>query len=184
MQNKGFVKVFAVLLTLVCVFYLSFSFVTRHYISKAAEYADGDPVKENAYLDSLSTQKVWLGYTLKECREMEIGLGLDLKGGMNVILELNVADVVRSLSNNNPDPNFNKALELAYAAQATSQKNFIDLFSEEYKKIDNNGRLSAIFSTFELKDKITPQSTDAQVVAVLKEELTSAIDNSDRKSVV
>ncbi|WP_368336590.1 protein translocase subunit SecDF [Parabacteroides merdae] len=178
MQNKGFVKVFAVLLTLVCMFYLSFSFVTRHYNNKAAEYAGGDPVKESSYLDSLSTQKVWLGYTLKQCREMEISLGLDLKGGMNVVLELNVADVIRSLSNNNQDENFNKALDLAYAHQATSQKDFIDLFAEEYKKLDNGARLSAIFSTFELKDKITPQSSDAQVIAVLKEELKSAIDNS------
>ena len=178
MQNKGFVKVFAVLLTLVCMFYLSFSFVTRHYNNKAAEYAAGDPAKESAYLDSLSTQKVWLGYTLKECREMEITLGLDLKGGMNVVLELNVADVIRSLSNNNQDENFNKALDLAYAHQAGSNKNFIDLFAEEYKALDSNARLSAIFSTFELKDKITPQSTDAQVITVLKEELQSAIDNS------
>ena len=178
MQNKGFVKVFAVLLTLVCLFYLSFSFVTQHYNSKAAEYACGDPAKESAYLDSLSTQKVWLGYTLKQCREMEISLGLDLKGGMNVVLELNVADVIRSLSNNNQDENFNKALDLAYAHQATSQKDFIDLFAEEYKKLDSGARLSAIFSTFELKDKITPQSSDAQVVSVLKQELQSAIDNS------
>lgn len=178
MQNKGFVKVFAVLLTLVCLFYLSFSFVTQHYNSKAAEYAGGDPAKESAYLDSLSTQKVWLGYTLKQCREMEISLGLDLKGGMNVVLELNVADVIRSLSNNNQDENFNKALDLAYAHQATSQKDFIDLFAEEYKKLDSGARLSAIFSTFELKDKITPQSSDAQVVSVLKQELQSAIDNS------
>ena len=178
MQNKGFVKVFAVLLTLVCMFYLSFSFVTRHYNSKATEYAGGDPVKESSYLDSLSTQKVWLGYTLKECREMEISLGLDLKGGMNVVLELNVADVIRSLSNNNQDENFNKALDLAYENQAASQKDFIDLFAEEYKKLDNGARLSAIFSTFELKDKITPQSSDAQVIAVLKDELQSAIDNS------
>lgn len=178
MQNKGFVKVFAVLLTLVCLFYLSFSFVTQHYNSKAAEYAGGDPAKESAYLDSLSTQKVWLGYTLKQCREMEISLGLDLKGGMNVVLELNVADVIRSLSNNNQDENFNKALDLAYAHQATSQKDFIDLFAEEYKKLDSGARLSAIFSTFELKDKITSQSSDAQVVSVLKQELQSAIDNS------
>lgn len=178
MQNKGFVKVFAVLLTLVCLFYLSFSFVTQHYNSKAAEYAGGDPAKESAYLDSLSTQKVWLGYTLKQCREMEISLGLDLKGGMNVVLELNVADVIRSLSNNNQDENFNKALDLAYVHQATSQKDFIDLFAEEYKKLDSGARLSAIFSTFELKDKITPQSSDAQVVSVLKQELQSAIDNS------
>ncbi|MDO4756750.1 MAG: protein translocase subunit SecDF, partial [Parabacteroides sp.] len=178
MQNKGFVKVFAVLLMLVCLFYLSFSFVTKHYNSKAVEYAAGDPVKESFYLDSLSTQKVWLGYTLKECREMEISLGLDLKGGMNVILELNVADVIRSLSNNNQDENFNKALDLAYANQASSQKDFIDLFADEYKKLDSNARLATIFSTFELKDKITPQSTDDQVLDVLKEELQSAIDNS------
>ena len=176
MQNKGFVKVFAVLLTLVCLFYLSFSFVTQHYNSKAAEYAGGDPAKESAYLDSLSTQKVWLGYTLKQCREMEISLGLDLKGGMNVVLELNVADVIRSLSNNNQDENFNKALDLAYAHQATSQKDcqqgvgfsyahqatsqkdFIDLFAEEYKKLDSGARLSAIFSTFELKDKSRPRA--------------------------
>ena len=109
---------------------------------------------------------------------MEISLGLDLKGGMNVVLELNVADVIRSLSNNNQDENFNKALDLAYENQATSQKDFIDLFAEEYKKLDNGARLSAIFSTFELKDKITPQSSDAQVIAVLKEELKSANDKS------
>ncbi|MFA6767118.1 MAG: protein translocase subunit SecDF, partial [Parabacteroides sp.] len=158
--------------------YLSFSFVTRHYNSMAATYANGDPLKESSYLDSLSTQKVWLGYTLKQCREMEISLGLDLKGGMNVILELNVPDVIRSLSNNNQDENFNKALDLAYQNQGKSQLDFIDLFAEEYKKLDNGARLSAIFSTFELKDKITPKSSDAQVIAVLKSELKSAIDNS------
>ncbi|MDR1499933.1 MAG: protein translocase subunit SecDF [Tannerellaceae bacterium] len=184
MQNKGFVKVFSVLLTLVCLFYLSFSFVTAHYNSKAAQYAAGDPERESAYLDSLSAKKVWPGfsfwpgYSLKECREMEVTLGLDLKGGMNVILELNVADVIRSLSNNNRDDNFNKALESAYARQAASQSDYIDLFSEEYKKLDPGARLSAIFSTFELREKITPQSSDAQVVAVLKDELKSAIDNS------
>ncbi|MDR2118980.1 MAG: protein translocase subunit SecDF [Tannerellaceae bacterium] len=184
MQNKGFVKVFSVLLTLVCLFYLSFSFVTAHYNRKAAEYASGDPEKESAYLDSLATKKVWPGlsfwpgYSLKECREMEVTLGLDLKGGMNVVLELNVADVIRSLSNNNRDENFNKALESAYARQATSQSDFIDLFSEEYKKLDSGARLSAIFSTFELREKITPQSSDAQVISVLKDELKSAIDNS------
>ncbi|MDF9830827.1 protein translocase subunit SecDF [Parabacteroides sp. PF5-6] len=178
MQNKGFVKVFAVLLTLVCVFYLSFSFVTRYYNNQAVKYAAGDPALESQYIDSLSTQKVWLGYTLKQCREMEISLGLDLKGGMNVVLELNVPDVMRSLSNNNQDPKFNQALENAYTRQATSNRDYIDLFAEEYKKLDEGARLSAIFSTFELKEKITPQSTDAQVIAVLKEELKSAIDNS------
>ncbi|MDR1645265.1 MAG: protein translocase subunit SecDF [Tannerellaceae bacterium] len=184
MQNKGFVKVFSVLLTCVCLFYLSFSFVTAHYNKKATEYAGGDPEKESAYIDSLATKKVWPGlsfwpgYSLKECREMEVTLGLDLKGGMNVILELNVADVIRSLSNNNRDENFNQALELAYARQASSQSNYIDLFAEEYLKLDPGARLSAIFSTFELREKITPQSSDAQVITILKEELKSAIDNS------
>ncbi|MDR2499435.1 MAG: protein translocase subunit SecDF [Tannerellaceae bacterium] len=184
MQNKGFVKVFSVLLTLVCLFYLSFSFVTAHYNHKAAEYAQGDPEKESFYLDSLSTKKVWPGlsflpgYSLKECREMEITLGLDLKGGMNVILELNVAEVIRAISNHNMDENFNKALDLARKRQSTSQSDFIDLFAEEYKKLDTQARLSAIFSTFDLRDRITSQSTDAQVIAVLKSELKSAIDNS------
>ena len=178
MQNKGFVRVFAILLAVVCFFYLSFSFVTNKYNKEAAVYANGDAVKESLYLDSLSNKKVWLGYTLKECRENEITLGLDLKGGMNVVLELNVSDVIRSLSNNNKDENFNKALDAAHARQLTSQRGFIDLFVEEYKKIDPGVRLSAIFSTFELKDRITPQSTDDQVIAVLRNELGSAIDNS------
>lgn len=179
MQNKGFVRVFAILLTLVCLYYLSFSFVTRKYYKEAAEYANGSSSKESFYLDSLANKKVWFGaYTLKQCREMEVTLGLDLKGGMNVVLELNVPDVIRSLANNNQDANFNKALEAAYARQATSQKNFVDLFAEEYKKLDSGARLSALFSTFELKEKINPQSSDDHVVSVLKEELQSAIDNS------
>ncbi|MDR2119879.1 MAG: protein translocase subunit SecDF [Tannerella sp.] len=178
MQNKGFVSVFSLLLTLVCIFYLSFSYVTGKYSRQAAEYANGDTSKESFYLDSLASKKVWLWYTLKQCREKEVTLGLDLKGGMNVILELNVGDVIRSISDHNPDENFNKALVLAGARQATSQRDFIDLFVEEYKKLDAGGRLSAIFSTLELKDKINPQSTDAHVASVLREELKSAIDNS------
>ena len=107
MQNKGFVKVFAVLLTLVCVFYLSFSFVTRYHMNKAAQ----DPKGEAHYLDSMQNEKVYLGsYTLKQCREMEIGLGLDLKGGMNVILEVSVPDVVKALADNKTDEAFNKAI--------------------------------------------------------------------------
>ncbi|MDR2921326.1 MAG: protein translocase subunit SecDF [Tannerella sp.] len=179
MQNKGFVRVFAILLTLVCLFYLSFSFVTNKYNKEAVLYANGDPSKESFYLDSLASKKVWLGYTLKQCREMEVTLGLDLKGGMNVILELNVPDVIRSLAGSNAEnPNFNKALDLAYARQASSQKDFIDLFVEEYKKLDPGAPLSAIFGTMELKDRISLQSTDAQVITVLREETKSAIDNS------
>src|SRR5574344_409435 len=111
MQNKGLVKVLAVLLTLVCVFYLSFSFVTRHYISKAKEFAKGNPAVEQAYLDSLGNKKVYLwAYSLKDCREMEISLGLDLKGGMNVILEVSVPDVIKTLADNKTDEAFNTAL--------------------------------------------------------------------------
>ncbi|MDR2145867.1 MAG: protein translocase subunit SecDF [Tannerella sp.] len=178
MQNKGFIRVFAVLLTLVCMYYLSFSFVTSKYNKEAALYANGDAAKETFFLDSLSNKKVWLGHTLKQCRDNEITLGLDLKGGMDIILEMNVADVIRSLANNNKDENFNKALDLAQARQSSSQKGFIDLFVEEYKKSDPNARLSAVFSTFELKDRITPASSDNQVIDVLRKELQSAIDNS------
>ena len=179
MQNKGFVRVFAILLGLVCLFYLSFSMVTNKYNKQAAIYGNGDVVKENFFLDSLSTKKVWLGYTLKECRENEITLGLDLKGGMNVILELNVADVIRSLSGNNKDENFNKALDAAYARQSmTSQRGFIDLFVEEIRRIDPNMRLSPFFGTFDLKDRITFQSSDEAVIEVLKVELNSAMENS------
>ncbi len=178
MQNKGFVKVFAVMLTLVCLFYLSFTIVTNKYYKEAKEYAAGDPMKESLFLDSLSTEKVWLGYTFKDCRSKELNLGLDLKGGMNVILEIDVAEVVKSLSNNNPDPNFNKALANAKARYSKTQKDFVTIFSEEYHAIDPGARLSAIFSTFELKEKITPQTSDAEVEKVLKAEIKSAMDNS------
>ena len=178
MQNKGFVKVFAVLLTLVCLFYLSFTFVTNKYYKDAKAFADGNSMKESLFLDSLSTEKVWMGYSFKQCREKEINLGLDLKGGMNVILEIDVVEVLKSLSNNNPDPNFNKALANTRERQMKGAKDFVTTFSEEYRAIDPGARLSAIFSTFELKDKITPQSSDAQVEQILRAEIKSAIDNS------
>ena len=179
MQNKGFVKVFAILLTLVCVFYLSFSFVTRHYISKAEEYAKGDKKLEQNYLDSMSNEKVWLGnYTLKQCREMEISLGLDLKGGMNVILEVSVGDVVKALADNKPDEAFNKAIAEATKLQATSQDDFITLFIKEYHKAAPGARLSELFATQQLKDKVTQKSSDAEVEKVLREEVKAAVDNS------
>jgi len=178
MQNKGFIKVLAVLLALVCLFYLSFTFVTRKYYNQAKEHAGADLMKETLYLDSLSAEKVWLGYTFKQAREKEINLGLDLKGGMNVILEIDVAEVLRSLSNNSQDPNFNKALANASIRRAGGAKDFVSVFAEEYRKLDQGARLSAIFSTFEMKDKVTPQSTDAQVEQVLRNEIKSAINNS------
>ena len=175
MQNKGFVKVFAVLLTLACAFYLSFSFVTRYQMNKAAE----DPKGSAHYLDSMQNQKVWLGiYTLKQCREMEIGLGLDLKGGMNVILEVSVPDVVKALADNKPDEAFNKAVAEAAKLQINSQEDFITLFIREYKKLAPEGKLAELFATQQLKDKVNTRSTDAEVEKVLREEVSAAVDNS------
>ncbi|MCK9160073.1 MAG: protein translocase subunit SecDF [Bacteroidaceae bacterium] len=179
MQNKGIVKVFAILLMLVCLFYLSFSFVTRHYTNTAKEIAKGDVKVEQDYLDSLSNTKVWLGnYTLKQCREMEISLGLDLKGGMNVILEVSIPDVIRALADDKPDVNFNKALKTAAVESVNSQDDVITLFVKEYHKIAPNARLANIFATQQLKDKINQNSSDADVIKVLREEVKSAVENS------
>ena len=178
MQTKGFIKIIAVLLALVCLFYLSFSVVTYHYQNKAEEYAAGDEAKYKEYIDSISMEKVYLGYyTYQKCREMEIGLGLDLKGGMNVILQISVADVLKSLSNNNPDVNFNQAIANAVTNQADNN-DFLNVFLAEYKKIDPDVRLSAIFSTIQLKDRIKPNASNDEVISVLREELNTAIDNS------
>ena len=179
MQNKGFVKVFAVLLTLVCVFYLSFSFVTRHYTNKAKEIANGDPKVEQDYLDSLSNEKVWLGnWTLKQCREMEISLGLDLKGGMNVILEVSVPDVIKALADNKPDEAFNNALAEAAKQAINSQDDIITLFVREYHKAAPNAKLSELFATQQLKDKVNQKSSDAEVEKVLRTEVKAAVENS------
>ena len=175
MQNKGFVKVFALLLTLACAFYLSFSFVTRHHM----KLAEQDPKGVAHYLDSMQNEKVWLGvYSLKDCREMEIGLGLDLKGGMNVILEVSVPDVVKTLADNKPDEAFNAAVAEAAKQQITSQEDFITLFVREYKKQAPEGKLAEIFATQQLKDKVNTRSTDAEVEAVLREEVKAAVENS------
>ena len=179
MQNKGFVKVFAVLLTLVCVFYLSFSFVTRHYTNKAKEIANGDTKVEQDYLDSLSNEKVWLGnYTLKQCREMEISLGLDLKGGMNVILEVSIPDVIKALADNKPDENFNQALATAAKQATNSQDDVITLFIKEYHRIAPDAKLSELFATQQLKDKVNQKSSDAEVEKVLRSEVKAAVENS------
>ena len=179
MQNKGFIRVFAVLLTLVCVFYLSFSFVTRHYTNKAKEIANGDTKVEQDYLDSLSNEKVWLGnYTLKQCREMEISLGLDLKGGMNVILEVSIPDVIKALADNKPDENFNQALATAAKQATNSQDDVITLFIKEYHRIAPDAKLSELFATQQLKDKVNQKSSDAEVEKVLRSEVKAAVENS------
>ena len=179
MQNKVFVKVFAVLLTLVCVFYLSFSFVTRHYTNKAKEFAKGDVKVEQDYLDSLANEKVFFGnWTLKQCREMEISLGLDLKGGMNVILEVSVPDVIKALADNKPDEAFNQALANAAKQAISSQDDVITLFVREYHKIAPDARLSELFATQQLKDKVNQKTSDAEVEKVLRTEVKAAVDNS------
>ena len=178
MQNKGLVRILAVCLALVCAFYLSFSLVTSHYDKAAKEYAAGDAVKEYQYLDSIAAKKVWFGYTLKECREKEINLGLDLKGGMNVTMEVSVPDILDALSGHNETPNYKEALARARQKQKSSGADFVTLFIESYKEVDPNGQLASIFSTFELKDKVTLTSTNEEVEKVIREEVDGAIQNS------
>jgi len=178
MQNKGLVRIFAICLALVCVYYLSFTFATNKVGKNAKEYAQGNEQLERVYLDSMAHEKIYLGNTYKDCQEKELNLGLDLKGGMNVILELSIPDVLKALSGNNPDENFNKALAAASRRQTETNKDYIDLFVEEYKALDEGARLSAIFSTFEMKGRIDPTSTDEEVLTVLREDVQSAIDNS------
>ena len=176
MQNKGIVKFIAVLLILVCCFYLSFSFVTRHYESKAAAMGEEAGAE---YLDSINNEKVYMGiYSLKQCREMEIGLGLDLKGGMNVILEVSVPDVVDVLADHKTDATYKKAMELAKKEEETSQNDFISLFVKYWKQEANGRPLAAIFATQQMKGKVSTQSTDSEVESALRAEVQAAVDNS------
>ena len=178
MQNKGLVITLAVCLALVSAFYLSFSFVTSSYDKKAAEYAQGDAAKEYQYLDSVAGEKVWFGYTLKECREKELNLGLDLKGGMNVTMEVSVPDIIRALSGYNTTENFNNAIALANEKQKSSGADYLTLFFESFYELDANAQLASVFSTFELKDKVSLTSTNAEVEKVVREEVEGAINNS------
>ena len=178
MQNKGLVITLAVCLALVSAFYLSFSVVTNHYDKKAVEYAQGDDAKEYQYLDSIAGEKVWFGYTLKECREKEINLGLDLKGGMNVTMEVSVPEIIRALSGYNTTENFNQAIALAQEKQKTSGADFLTLFFESFYELDPNAQLATVFSTFELRDKVSLNSTNQEVEKVVTEEVQGAIDNS------
>ena len=176
MQNKGIVKFIAVLLILVCCFYLSFSFVTRHYESKAAAMGEEAGAE---YLDSIKNEKVYMGiYSLKQCREMEIGLGLDLKGGMNVILEVSVPDVVDVLADHKTDAAYKKAMELAKKEEETSQNDFISLFVKYWKQEAGGRPLAAIFATQQMKGKVSTSSTDSEVENALRTEVQAAVDNS------
>ena len=153
--------------------------MTRHYTNKAKEFAKGDVKVEQDYLDSLANEKVFFGnWTLKQCREMEISLGLDLKGGMNVILEVSVPDVIKALADNKPDEAFNQALANAAKQAISSQDDVITLFVREYHKIAPDARLSELFATQQLKDKVNQKTSDAEVEKVLRTEVKAAVDNS------
>ena len=181
MQNKGIVKFIAVALVLVCCFYLSFSFVTRHYENKIAKIAatQGQEAAQ-AYQDSVETNKVWLWqWNLKECREMEMGLGLDLKGGLNVIMEVSVPDIVDMLAAHKQDAEYRNVLDLAKKEEQESQGDFVDIFCDTWEKTLSNRQLREIFATQQLREKVTSQSSNADVRKALKEEVASAIENAE-----
>ena len=184
MRNKGVIKIFAGLFALVCIYHLSFTWVTNSVQKDAEEYANEDLVKQNQYLDSISGKTVYnfLGirkFSYKECKERELNLGLDLKGGMNVTLEISVVDVIKAMSNNSKDTTFVSAIKLAQKRMRNSQQDFVTLFGEAFIEIDPNGKLAAIFNTVDLKEKgINYNSTNEDVLDVIRKETNDAIDNS------
>ncbi len=208
MQNRGAIKFFAIAFALVCLFQLSFTYFTTKVEKDAYKYAHsevatqlakkiakGDALKEKflldsisakwkaSYLDSIKNENIynflWLrNYTYSECKEREINLGLDLKGGMNVTLEVKVYDIVRALSGNSEDPVFNQALKDAREKQKDSQKDFVTLFAETFEEIDPNAKLAAVFTRVDLKDRIKYNSTNEEVMAVIREETDGAIDRA------
>lgn len=205
MQNKGVIKLLAVVLAVLSLYQLSFSFVTRRVEKKAAEYANSaesvkmaeilakgnqnaydyyldsiQAARETYYLDSMSTVKVYpiIGQTYRQAKEMEINLGLDLKGGMNVMLEVSVPDIINVLSGHSTDPVFVEAMRIANEQHLNSQRDYVDLFGDAFQQLDPNAKLAPIF-LFEFKDKgITVNSTNQEVLDVIKEETNSAIDRS------
>ena len=173
MQNKGIVIVTAVLLTLASIFYLSFSVATSYYDSQAAKLKD--PIAQQDYKDSVK----YLGiYPYQKCLETQIGLGLDLKGGMNVILEISVPDVIDMLADHRTDVAFTKSMQEARKEEETSQKDFLTLFINAYHHNAPGHTLAEVFSTTELQGKVSPNSTDSEVEKVLRSEIQAAIDNS------
>jgi SecD/SecF fusion protein len=183
MQAKGFIKFVAVLCFLASIWMLSFTFVTRHVEKQAREAATDsngivDEAKEAELLQAKRNEKVWLGYTYKECKDKELGLGLDLKGGMNVTMEISIPDVLKALSNHSTDQTFVKALEQAQTKQKSSTADFITLFEESWNEIEPGARMSRVFGTYDLRDRIKPESTNSDVIAELRSEAESAIANS------
>lgn len=204
MQSKGFITLLAVLIGLACAYQLSFTAVTAIEENKAEQYAEKAAMAEQQkasfasvsdldkafyldsirkdrnryYLDSISSEKVYLGFTYKEVKEKEINLGLDLKGGMNVMLQVQLDDLIRALSNYNTSPEFEQALALAASREIDGRTDFITLFADAWEEVAPNQRLSQIFGTIDLRDRINAQSTNEEVISVLREQAESAIANS------
>ncbi len=207
MQNRGAIKFFAITFAIVCLFQLSFTFFTAQIENKADNYSTNETTinlakelskghellegflfdsiahaRRNYYLDSMSNEIVYniliRKYTYQDCKEREINLGLDLKGGMNVTLEVKVGDIVKALSGNSQNPVFQEALRNAYQKQKDSQKDFVTLFGEAFEEVDPNARMAAVFNTVELKDKISYNSTNEEVLQVIRDETDGAIDRA------
>jgi SecD/SecF fusion protein len=182
MQNKSFISLFALVFAIVCLYQLSFTWIAQGVEKDAVEYSNGDEFKEKAYLDSISSEPIYnigvKNYTYNECKSREINLGLDLKGGMNVTLEVSVVDVIRAMSNYNKDEAFNSAINLAVNKQLDSQDDFVTLFAQSFTELNPEGKLASIFYTPELKDKINSTSTNDEVMGVIRTEVEDAIDRS------
>lgn len=185
MQNKGAITLLAIALALVSFYQLFFTFKTGQVEGRARDFAQGDPVKERAYLDSIANQEIYnfLGlaqFTYKECKELELNKGLDLKGGMNVTMEVDVVDVVKNLANHTQDAAFNQALVEANKMRANSQKDFVTLFGEAFEKIAPNAQLASpnLFGTVELKEKIKIGASNKEVLNVIRTEADGAIENT------
>ncbi len=180
MQNKGVITFLAVLLAFASIYQLSFTYATWRVKEQAKDYAKGDFDKERIYLDSVATKQAYPfpAYTFKECQDRELNLGLDLKGGMNVMLEVSIADLLINLSDDNSDPTFRKAISLAKKRQMETQSDFITLFYEAFKELDPDAQLNAVFGTYSMKDRIRHGTPDEDVLKILRKEANDAIDNS------
>ncbi|MFV0554954.1 MAG: protein translocase subunit SecDF [Mangrovibacterium sp.] len=183
MQNKGLIKTFAILLALVCVYQLAFTWVARKVEKDAAVYAQGDKQKQAAYIDSISGETVYsvLGlkdYSYRDVKGLEMNLGLDLKGGMNVTLEISVVELIKALSNNSTDPTFTAALAKAQEMQKNSQDDFVTLFAKAFAETDPNAQLAAVFNTQDLRGKINPTMSNNEVIGIIRTETDAAIDNA------
>ncbi len=180
MQSKGVVKFFAIVLAVVCLYQLSFTWVVQNVERNARNYAKGNPEKEKSYLDSIASQPVYpvFNHTYQYCKEKELALGLDLKGGMNVTMQISLAELVKSLSDNNTDQAFNQALANAEVQSKTSQQDYITLFVNNYEKLNPNGKLAPIFSTKESQNRIKFDASNNEVKRYLQDEAKSAVDRS------